>query len=109
MNPNQQSPKSQEETLKAKAATLGSEALSLIEDAERRLKHEKDLETLKLLDLRRQELKNILTVLMRPMEKHIAATEARINTLKEDPLSVGAHSFLLNPSNGAQSENGANP
>ncbi|MBI5422098.1 hypothetical protein HZA44_03110 [Candidatus Peregrinibacteria bacterium] len=109
MNPNQPSSRPQNEILKAKAAVLESEAMSLIEDTEQRLKREKDLETLKLLELRRQELRNILFALMRPMEKHMADTEARIKMLQEDPLSVGSHSFLLAPRNNAQAENGSTP
>lgn len=109
MNPNKPSRQAPDETLLAKKAALETEALTLIEDAERRLKHEKNLETLKALDLRRQDLKNILTGLMLPRQHLIDIAENRLRELMQDPLSAGSHSFLLAPRNGAQSENGANP
>jgi len=83
------------ENLKAHAANLKVETMRLIEDAERRLSQEKDRWTWELPDMRRQELRNILTSLMVPLEKHVARAEARLQVLQEDPLSVGTHAFLL--------------
>lgn len=95
MNPNKPSPQAPDETLMAKKAALETEALELIEDTEQRLKHEKNLETLKLLELRRQELRNILFSLAVPTEVHLATAAARIEELRKDPLSVGTHEFVL--------------
>jgi hypothetical protein len=83
------------EALTAQAANLEVVAMGLIEDTEQRLNREKDLRTRELLGLRHEELKTILTSLVRPMEKQIAKAEARLQSLQEDPLSVGSHEFWL--------------